>query len=169
MNRAIVVVFAFLLISPLVPVSAQPGPAGQDGDIGITLERGMCFGTCPVYSVSLYGNGTIVWRGEMYVAVTGNATDSIDPAKVKDLYDRLIAGGFLKMNDTYDLHRITDMPTATLTVWNGTDVKRVYHYYGDTTAPANLEFMEDAVDTVANTSRWIGTYTPDEGTWGEEI
>jgi len=138
-------------------------------DIEITLERGMCFGTCPVYSVSLFGNGTIAWMGEMYVEAAGNRTDSLDPALVGDLYDRLIEGGFLDLNDTYAYLNITDMPTATLTVRNGTDVKQVYHYHGDFTSPENLTHMENAVDLVANTSRWIGTSTFDEGMWGEPI
>ena len=94
MNRRIVVLFCVLFVCCQFPSGLADLSPGVVRDIEITLERGMCFGTCPVYSVSLYGNGTIVWRGEMYVAVTGNATDSIDPAKVKDLYDRLIAGGY---------------------------------------------------------------------------
>ena len=170
MNRQTGIIFVFLVMCSLFPTAlAAPSPDDKGRDIEITLERGMCFGTCPVYSVSLFGNGTIAWVGEMYVEVIGNMTDSADPAMIKDLYDRLIEGGFLGLEDSYAFMNITDMPTAKLTVRNGTDVKQVYHYHGDYSAPENLTQMEDAVDLVANTSRWIGTYTYDKGTWGEPI
>jgi len=169
MNRRIVVLFCVLFVCCQFPSGLADLSPGVVRDIEITLERGMCFGTCPVYSVSLFGNGTIAWMGEMYVEAAGNRTDSLDPALVSDLYDRLIEGGFLDLNDSYAYLNITDMPTAILTVRNGTDVKRVYHYHGDFTSPENLTHMENAVDLVANTSRWIGTSTFDEGTWGEPI
>jgi len=170
MNRSTVIICVFLLVCSLFPIALAELSSGDEvRDIEITLERGMCFGTCPVYSVSLYGNGTIVWVGEMYVEVIGNMTDSAYPAMIGDLYDRLIEGGFPDLEDSYAFLNVTDMPTARLTVRNGTDIKEVYHYHGDYTAPENLSHMENAVDLVANTSRWIGTYTYDEGTWGEPI
>ncbi|HOL40202.1 MAG TPA: DUF6438 domain-containing protein [Methanospirillum sp.] len=162
-------VFAILLACFLISPSLAVSSGEQDRDIEITLERGMCFGTCPVYSVSLYGNGTIAWEGGRYVEVIGNMTATTDPAMIGDLYDRLIEGGFMGFADSYAFQNITDMPTATLTVRNGTVIKAVYHYHGDFTAPENLSYMENAVDRVANTSRWIGTYTYDEGMWGEPI
>ena len=139
----------------IMPISAGP-VSFPDESISITLERGMCFGTCPVYGITLFGNGTTFWEGRYFVENEGNITDSIDPLIVADLFHHLDFDGFFLLNDSYSSYGITDMPSATLTVQNNSINKRVYHYYGDRSAPEILFMMEDAVDTVANTSRWIG-------------
>jgi len=137
--------------------------------IEITLERGMCFGTCPVYSVTLTENGTVQWVGKQFVEVTGEATDHIDPAQVMNLSDTITAAGFFEMNNTYIGYDITDMPSVILTVRNNTTTKRIEHYHGDLSAPFNLTMIEDEVDIVAQSTRWIGNPTLNEGTWGEPI
>ncbi|WP_146199745.1 DUF6438 domain-containing protein [Methanospirillum stamsii] len=141
-----------MLIVPMSAVSLNV----PDESIQITLERGMCFGTCPVYTVSLSGNGTIFFEGRQFVETEGNVTNSIDPQTVADLFHSLNTDGFFYLNDSYSAYEITDMPSATLTVRNSSINKSVYHYYGDSSAPQTLMMMEDAVDLVANTSRWIG-------------
>jgi hypothetical protein len=85
MNRRIVVLFCVLFVCCQFPSGLADLSPGVVRDIEITLERGMCFGTCPVYSVSLFGNGTIAWMGEMYVEAAGNRTDSLDPALVSEI------------------------------------------------------------------------------------
>lgn len=127
-----------------------------DESIIISLERGMCFGTCPVYSIILFGNGTIKWTGEMYVDSIGSRTDHIDGNSVTDLFNSLESAGFFNLNDSFTSYDITDMPTAILTVQNNSVTKQVVHYYGDLSAPEKLPEMEESVDEMANTSRWIG-------------
>ena len=155
---------ALLILSQVVTVPAEES-ADFDESIVISLERGMCFGTCPVYTVSLFGNGTVLWSGEMYVETTGNDTREINPADVYALFQSLQDGGFFELNESYTAYEITDMPFVVLTVRNETLSKEVHHYHGDMSAPENLSLMEDTVDLVANTTHWIGNGTFE---WGEE-
>lgn len=155
MNKyRILLVFLLLLIISLG--MADELPAAENDQIMISLDRGMCFGTCPVYTVTLYENGTVHWNGEMYVDVVGEASAEIDPDEVRNLSAYIEERGFFTFNDTYVSYDITDLPWATLMVNNGTHVKQVEHYHGDNSAPAVLHNLEDAVDVVANTSVWIG-------------
>ena len=58
---------------PATPGPSAAGPAGQptaDSAARITLERGPCFGTCPVYSVTLDGSGAVLFEGRRFVADT---------------------------------------------------------------------------------------------------
>ena len=169
MKKIVVIVPVSLLICSCLSSSLAVQADDTARDIEIKLERGMCYGTCPVYSVSLSGNGTVSWVGEMFVEVTGNQTGYVDPALVGDLYDLLTEGGILDFEDSYNHRNITDMPSAILTVRNGSFVKSVYHYHGDFTAPEELVKMERAVDNVANSGRWIGKYTQGEEIVGELI
>ena len=170
MNRYQIFCIGILLFCTLFQTGlAEQASDNPDESIEISLERGMCFGTCPVYSVTLYGNGTISWVGNMYVETIGNASGYTDPTLVQDLYHHIARGGFFDFEDAYTAYNITDMPSAVLTVRSNTTTKQIDHYHGDFTAPKNLTLMEDAVDAVANTSRWIGTISLDGGTQGEPI
>ena len=156
MNKYGLLLILLLLFSILVSGSADEPAAGDTDQIMISLDRGMCFGTCPVYTVTLYENGTLHWNGEMYVDVIGEVTAEIDPDEVINLSAYIESRGFFTYNDTYVSYDITDLPWATLTVSNGTQFKQIEHYHGDHSAPIVLHNLEDAVDVVANTSAWIG-------------
>jgi hypothetical protein len=51
----------------------------------ITMERTMCFGTCPAHSLAIHGNRTVNYEGFAFVAVTGSHTYQIFKEKVEQL------------------------------------------------------------------------------------
>lgn len=51
----------------------------------ITINRGACNGMCPVYSAEIYLDGTVVYRGKMFVEVEGERRHRISEAKVREL------------------------------------------------------------------------------------
>lgn len=122
----------------------------------ITLERGMCFGTCPVYTVSLYDTGKVVFEGKLHVKYKGTQTAAIERAKVKALAAELERAGFFSFQDSYTHRRVTDMPTVVTTVRMGRRVKRIQHYLGDANAPKMLRVLERRIDAVAGSQQWIG-------------
>ena len=58
---------AILLLSLAVSGQAQTPP----NDTKIMLERWGCFGTCPVYKLSISGDGSVVYQGKAYVSSRG--------------------------------------------------------------------------------------------------
>jgi hypothetical protein len=57
--------FTCLLLGLLVAAcSAAPEPAADYSNMVITLERTACFGTCPIYRLTIQGNGQVVYEGE---------------------------------------------------------------------------------------------------------
>ena len=53
----------------------------------IRLERTMCYGICPVYTVVVDNNGSINYSGEMYVYKSGEHQWKISKKKVEQLND----------------------------------------------------------------------------------
>ena len=47
----------------------------------ITLERTVCYGTCPAYTLRITGDGSVEYEGMRYVRVIGKATARISPAR----------------------------------------------------------------------------------------
>lgn len=153
--HASVILSLFLIITAIMvgPVAAQ--------QTTITLERGMCFGTCPVYTLTLSSNGTVLYDGQMYVKETGNRTGTISSSDFSSLISSFEEAGFDQLRDEYLAYNITDMPSAVLIVQDGNMTRRVDHYHGDMSAPKILTDLEDLVDKAANSSQWITPYTPD--------
>jgi hypothetical protein len=153
----------FLVLLAALPAACtgatNPGAGGgSEAQVEeITLERQPCFGFCPVYTVSVGGDGQVAYNGIDFVDVTGAQTAAIDPAAVQALADEMIAAGYLEMEDAYMNQEVTDMPYAitSLALSDGT-TKRIEHYYGDSTAPQALTDLEARIDEVANTAQWVG-------------
>jgi hypothetical protein len=139
---------------------ATPGPSAAAA-VRITLERGPCFGTCPVYSVTLDGSGAVLFEGRRFVADTGISTGRVPPARIDSLVAALTAGRYFDFADRYTAGEpgceryATDLPSVITEVRAGGRTKRVEHDHGCMEAPQALTVLEGRIDSVAGVARWI--------------
>lgn len=132
----------------------EPPVLKPDSKIVIRLERTMCYGRCPSYTVTLTDRG-VVFKGEKYVAHTGRHEAPADPAAVRKLAQRFIDADFYSLEAAYTAS-VTDNPTYTLSISIDGHKKEVEDYVGTWVGmPAVVRDLEEAVDTVAGTRRWI--------------
>jgi len=138
----------------------------------IILERGACYGNCPDYRVTVRGNGLVEFdTGDDHfkgtaaqvhleynghnVLLPGRHTAQIDPALVARLMKRFQAAHFFGLKKEY-VYGATDNPTQVLTVRIGKKSKTVTDYIGtQARMPQEVRDLEEAVDTVAGTARWV--------------
>src|SRR5215471_1559913 len=126
-----------------------------DSKIIITLLRTGCFGTCPSYSVTAR-NDEIVFEGHSFVVASGKHTDSVNPEAVPALARKFISADFYSMQSSYHAS-VTDNPTYVLSIEIDGQKKEVVDYVGpEVGMPAVITELEDAVDSLAHTERWIG-------------
>jgi hypothetical protein len=145
--------------APQVPSAdaAQPAP----DPVHLSLERGPCFGTCPVYKVTLEGSGAVLFEGRRFVADSGVSTSSVPAERIDSLVAAITAAGFFGFADRYaagepDCERYaTDLPSAIIEVRAGGREKRVEHDHGCMGAPPALSTLEALIDTVAGVSQWL--------------
>ena len=146
---------------PTAPVATTfdpivtPAPEDTLADVTITLERTACYGTCPVYKLTITGDGTVVYDGRDFVEVKGEQTSSISPAQVRDLVDAFEQANFLSLHD-YTEQKVTDNPSAITSITIKGQTKTVNHYYGDNSAPPELTELESKIDAVVNSKQWTG-------------
>ena len=128
----------------------------------VSLERGSCYGTCPVYTVSVDRSGAVRFEGRRFVADTGVFTAIAPAARVDSLLAELEAGGFFRLVDRYGMGEpgcdryATDLPTVIIEVRVGGRTKRVEHDHGCAGAPAALSAMERRIDEVTGVEQWVG-------------
>lgn len=138
----------------VVAFSITPFPYGNRGqyeDVTITLERTVCFGACPDYSVTVFGNATVIYEGRNFVAVEGKHTAQIPHEDVEELVSEFYRAGFFSLNDRYE-QQVTDLPSQTTTITIDGMTKFVYRYGSE---PKRLAELEDKIDEIAQTEKWV--------------
>jgi len=141
---------AFVLAS-CAPVDA---PA-QEGPVQITLNRTVCFGFCPAYTVTISGDGQVRYEGRRFVNAVGERTATIAPADVERLVARFDEIGFDHLQDEYRAP-VTDLPTTTITLTRNGRTKRVVDYGGVSAGmPQAVRELQAEIDRVAGTAQWV--------------
>jgi hypothetical protein len=153
--------FVGMIVLVLVVIPAA-GCAGADSqvpnnlqDVVITLERTACFGICPVYKLTVYGNGEVVYEGERFVKIEGRRTDSISEEKIRQLVSEFLKIDYFSLKDRYEERMATDLPSAITSITMEGKTKTTRHYHGDYSAPEELTELEDRIDEIVNSQQWI--------------
>ena len=121
-------------------------------DVEITLERTACYGTCPIYTISISGDGSVTYRGEQFVKTIGVQKYNISSGDVEDLVALIYQKSFFSLRDRYEIGA-TDMPTVIITVRVGDQIKSVENY--GRAGPAQLHEIEQKIDELSNSeSLW---------------
>lgn len=150
-RRVFLALIGALALSSCAPVEA---PASE-GPALITLQRTVCFGFCPAYTVSISSTGEVVYRGERFVNVVGEQRAQIAPEEVQRLLARFDAINFESLRDEYRA-QVTDLPSTIITLERNGHTKRVLDYGGvGAGMPESVRELQAEIDRVAGTSRWV--------------
>jgi hypothetical protein len=140
---------------------AQPQtPTPSDlKEVVITLERTECFGTCPVYRLTVYGYGAVIYEGIRFSQVQGTMKTTISEEKIKHLVSEFQKLDYFSLRESYEERNVTDMPFAITSLTINGNKKTVRHYHGDLSTPKELTELEDKIDEIVNTNQWIKSST----------
>ncbi len=112
----------------------------------VKLDRSGCFGTCPVYNVTIYGNGIVKYEGIRHVEKIGMFIGRMDPAVFSKIVDEMNAVNFMKMKDVYDTF-FSDLPGSTIHLHMGTADKKVIE---NGEAPKELKAFQNYLDKISD-------------------
>ncbi|MBS0456324.1 MAG: ankyrin repeat domain-containing protein [Proteobacteria bacterium] len=137
-----------------LPKRSMPLPVIASNDVEITLDRGECLGDCPVYTVNVRGDGSVIYDGDHYVAVPLHLAYRVPEAEVAKLFDDVRRADIWSLRPSYE-YDITDMPMMKLTVRMGTQVHTIKDYVGWRVGmPTIVEDIMGETDEVARTGPW---------------
>src|SRR5213078_1566078 len=107
-------------VHAMIPKAIFVGQKGNDD--AITLERTVCFGTCPAYRVTISSDGTVTFEGRQYTKTKGTATGHISASDFRKLVSEFEKIDYFSLPDEYKPgskvcpQRITDMPSANTSI-----------------------------------------------------
>lgn len=156
MKKLLLAIALLSLVSVSIAGCTSTQPNTQENkDVVITLERTACFGTCPVYSLTIQGDGTVVYEGKDFVEVKGTAEKTISQDQIDKLVTEFEKADYFSLKDSYTERTITDAPTVTTSISISGKTKTIEHYRGDENAPERLTQLEDKIDEIVNSDQWI--------------
>ena len=163
-----------LLMCPLSPsFGADPAIVGPPprfalSDVIIALDEPSCaFIPCPSYTVSIHGDGRVVYEGRKNVTTLGQRETTIEPQRVLDLLSHIYRVRFFSMDDDYTYSEqpsifrgelvvlrnvATDTSTTTITVRIRDYQKRIAW---STLEPEALLTIRSRIQEVSGVDRWI--------------
>jgi hypothetical protein len=127
----------------------------------VSLERKPCYGTCPVYKISVTGDGAVVWDGRANVDSMGRKSARLDGDQLASLI-RLFDAQFYSLDDRYVnggancQPYASDAPVIVTSIVTSTRTKTVERDAGCASAPPRLAELEGKIDALLGTARWIG-------------
>ena len=123
----------------------------QHDQDSITLERGICFGSCPAYLLQIDSSGAVSFKqgppGNRHIEQTSKITSD----QFQDLIGELSAIRFFDRPDVYT-PKHTDGQTTFLGLTLNGKRKTITH---SDDGPAELDSVEHTIERVTNIHRWL--------------
>ena len=104
----------------------------------ISLQRTACFGTCPIYKIEIFADGSGIYTGTRFVENIGVTKFNLSETQLNLILTQAEAIGFTNMKEEYS-EPISDLPTTFIQIKD----KKIRDYTG---APKTLKNLENLID-----------------------
>jgi hypothetical protein len=126
-------------------------------DALIQMRRAGCASDkCPVYSVSIFADGTVVYDGRVNVGVIGERKGKISPDQLSQLISAFDGVSFLDLPAAGCVCASeTGRQMVTIDYRPGSVQKTVVHDSGCWSAPPAMAVLEQSIDRSAGDEQWV--------------
>ncbi|MAY83297.1 MAG: hypothetical protein CMP59_04110 [Flavobacteriales bacterium] len=115
------------------------------------IQRTPCFGRCPIYTITVYNDGTVIYNAEKFVEYEGKFKAQADEQKIQMLMSKAEEIGFFKLQSNYDNENVTDLPSTITTLRRDDEVKQIINRYE---GPEELSLFEKYFDELFLKMKW---------------
>ncbi len=121
------------------------------------MKKDPCLGQCPVFTLTLFDNGVVGYKGERYTDKVGLYLKRLSKPELES-----IAAAFRRADlGQYDYvyrSESRELPAVSISYYEGDFSKTIL---GKETRPAAVLDLESRLDAIANSSGWILRSPPD--------
>lgn len=143
---------AVIFVGLATVLTRQSGAQTNASDnFSITLERTGCLGSCPVYKVTILGDGSVRYEGEDYVRIKGIHEKTIPISAVQKLVQKLRYEGFFRWEEAKTV--CLDFPDVNITATLDGQSK---HVLEGCNTPGKVLRLAYEIDRITGAKRWIG-------------
>ena len=122
-------------IAALPACATLPDPAAGRAIRSLSYETGPCFGACPIYRVTVNRDGSAIFEGRRFTALTGTRSFRVTPQQFRAFAQQLAPlrplEGSVRYAGATCTNMATDLPSVEVT-WEtaGEARQQLYFYYG---------------------------------------
>lgn len=120
-------------------------------EIFASMERGACFGRCPIYKMYIYESGKATYEGINFVDLMGAYQTTFTAKELADISANAREYGLDTMALEYDKKGVTDLPTAMIGVTFDGEYKKIKMRYG---YPQSLRTFRDYFEELLKSKEW---------------
>ena len=106
----------------------------------ISLEKTACFGTCPIFKITIYNNGETNYIGKKFVKKPGNHKLNLKQKEIDLILKKAKKINFQNLKKEYT-ENISDLPTTYIMIKN----KTIKNHFG---APDKLKELETLIERI---------------------
>lgn len=138
------------------PDEQVPFPEVRDWrSVRITLRRTRCFGACPSYRLTIFGDGRVVYTGDGHVQFCGEYRGHVAMDIVRQLVNAFKEADYFNLFDRYEVG-FTDLPTYITSITFDDKTKSVLDYGGvGAGMPEVVDSLENSIDRLAGPKVWV--------------
>jgi len=117
----------------------------------IGIERGPCFGACPIYTFIVRSDGSFRYKGDENVKRNGEFTGTVPARYFHQLAQFIRDSGYMELENFYGIG-VTDCATTYTTVVMNGKRKAVRNYAN--AGPTKLWAIEQLIDDLMSQATW---------------
>jgi len=122
-----------------------------ESDIKIKMSKGMCFGTCPVYTIEIYDGGYTKYFGKQHAEKLGTYDKQLSSEKYKALIKAFENSAFYSFQDLYET-KVPDAPTVSISFTNKKMESKTV--VGKLDRPQELKDLQVMIEDIASSDGW---------------
>jgi len=120
----------------------------------MSLRRTGCFGTCPSYTLTVLGNGSVIYHGDAFAHYCGDYRGNVSQQVVHQLLEVFRKADYFRLFSRY-VSRATDLPTYITSITFDDKAMSVTDYWGIRMGmPDSVTEVENAIDRLAGPKVW---------------
>ena len=138
-KNSLLILVLLVLTSCVSPKKAQgdlpENPSNTETVIEFEQTRGECGQVCPLFVVTIYSDGRVVYDGKQTAKVLGRVESRLSDTDFAELLSKLRSISSLELSEKYTQREncsdyLTDQPSSRLYFRLGDVSKTIYHYQG---------------------------------------
>jgi len=139
-----------------LPVSPLQEPAKSK--LLVKMERSGCPGACPIFSLTIFFDGSAIYRGKVHTVVSGEKEFSLTKDQLSRVRSAFTRKGFLIMNDQCcECIDVSGAPSTRITYQGNGPYKSINRYHGCLNGWShNLENLEAEILEITGVGAWAG-------------
>ena len=144
---------SLILIATLVSCGTKKALIGDN--FNVTMDKGSCFGSCPVYTLNINNKGYALFEGERFTDKIGKHGLQLAPNKFQSVAKAFSDADLASFDDNYP-STIADLPNTTIAYVNNDLTKRIS---GKEERPQKIKDLQSMLEDITQMDGWMSLDT----------